>query len=338
MKSNGLGQSFYIKDLTAMAAGAASSKPKETTSFRIGENRTLTVKNQKNQLLFSKEIGIGSKEKKSPKYNAKEAGRAITKSRTSQSAAAIAAQIRVRINELYKKLESGEYDMEEVLAAIAHAEQMERAALKRADNLRIEEQAEKSAEKKEKEEKLEELTVVRKSSEKEHQDKIDASKNTNVYHKTSVLNKTDVLKEIEKRIKSVQNVEQKQSLEKMKKTIKETTEKIDELENLYDPVDEMSRALSGLMTPEEIEAMKKRHRAQEIGMIEIADTAYLKMKMDRLAAAQKSSPSVEAYSPHVNESAGTRGVSSSGAVFSAGSTGVDAVSSPSVGGSIDVEA
>ena len=206
--------------------------------------------------------------KKQLSYDPKKFTRAIMRAKTPQSATSVAAQVRSLINELNNKLNTGEYDVEEITAAIAHAEMIEQAALKRASNLQIEAEAERAAERKEE---MKEMIEPDNGGLANPSDEAVESGE-----------KTDLLKEIEKQVEEAKTAEEAEQLQKLLDDTEKAFEEFDETQDFFNQLDEMATALSGEMTPEEIEEMKKRHRASENAAIEQADMEYLKQKFDRL--------------------------------------------------------
>lgn len=111
-----------------------TEKPKNTNSIlestlaygkQLQQNR-ITEKNTGNQL-------------KKLQYNSKSISSQLVRSKTSQNAKQVALKARREVVKLKIKLQSGNYDSEEVEAAITHAQSMERAAKKKARHLEEEE-------------------------------------------------------------------------------------------------------------------------------------------------------------------------------------------------------
>lgn len=276
----------------------------------------------------AKERSENNTQKKEVKYNHKAYTRKIMQSKTPENAKMVATQIRSKINELYQMLNSGEYDTEEVMSCIAHAEAMEQAALQRSDNLRLEREAEKKA----------------KSGEEGGVGPVLESEGS----------EEDLQKQIEEDIKKEIDEEMKAMLQELQEEMQEMMDEMEEMESFYDALDELSDVMSGDIDPEDVEEMKKRHRAEENGMINLADMAYLKSKFDRLqaqkdaiktggaaavagfsaASAQVSAPTISlvSHAPSVSVPASSAGFSA----VSSPSASVSAPSSAAPSAGIDV--
>ena len=211
-----------------------------------------------------------SGEKKDLHYNYKGMSSQLMRVKTSMAAATIAARAGVQVKDLYAKLQSGEYDAEEVLEAIVHAEQIELAAIRRRDNLRMEEELARKAKSEEQQELIEMPSTE--MMEKEIRNQI------------SQETLDEMKKEIQKQLEEeLQKALQEEMNEEMQKEMEDLLGELQESGMEEMPLDELTEAMTGKMRPEELEELKKKHRSEELMAIEKADMAYLKMRFQRLA-------------------------------------------------------
>ena len=76
-------------------------------------------------------------------------------------------------------------------------------------------------------------------------------------------------------------------MEKLELSADEMMEMAEETVELDEELDEMAEALSGSMTPEDLEQLKVKHRSDEARDILKADLKYLKALFDRLEQEKK---------------------------------------------------
>ena len=86
------------------------------------------------------------KKKKAALYSFKQVSSQVLAAKTSGKAAQVSTSIRMKIGLLRKQLKNGDYDEEEILRAILHAEMVQRACDKKKKNLKMEERAERGIE------------------------------------------------------------------------------------------------------------------------------------------------------------------------------------------------
>ena len=77
------------------------------------------------------------------KYAYKAKSAKIREAKSSAAVSELCARLSAEIKDLIEKLKSGEYDQTEILRALMHAERLEAAALKKLQDLRTEEAAER---------------------------------------------------------------------------------------------------------------------------------------------------------------------------------------------------
>jgi hypothetical protein len=201
------------------------------------------------------------KKKKPVLYNFKQVSSQVLQAKTSTKAMQVSNGIRAKIGLLKKQLKNGDVDEEEILRAILHAEMVQRACDKKKKNLKMEETAERHLEG---EEELpmeaEENTVTEEASDEE--------------------------------IRELEQAEFEALMEKLEMTADEMMEAAEETAELDEDLDEMAEALSGSMTPEDLEQLKVKHRSDEARDILKADLKYLKALFDRLQSEKENAGKV----------------------------------------------
>ena len=240
------------------------------------------------------------KKKKSALYSFKQVSSQVLQAKTSTKAMQVSNSIRAKIGLLKKQLKNGDVDEEELLRAILHAEMVMRACDKKKKNLKMEETAERNLEGEE------EIPV-------EPEEPIE-----------------DV--ESEEEIKELEQEEFEALMEKLEMSADEMMEMAEETVELDEELDEMAQALSGTMTPEDLEQLKVKHRSDEARDILKADLKYLKALFDRLQSEKENAGK-----------ANFSGSYDSGVSLSLGG-GMDMpvmttqeVQQPDIGGSMDIE-
>lgn len=194
--------------------------------------------------------------KKKPKrlqYNIKEISVQIMRAKTSGNARTVASKARSKAALLRQKLLTEEYDSGELKSALAHALKMEKIAKKRMKHLQQEEQIKQKG-----------SSPYLDTEEMEEASAPD--ENINMQQELTL--KEEDLKKL---------IQEYEKL--MQETLKET-EKLLEGDDL---LNEIMEAAPEKMSPEDLELLKKKHRAKELKEIMEADLEYLKAMFDRLA-------------------------------------------------------
>lgn len=195
-----------------------------------------------------------AKAKKKPKrlnYSFKRLSNQIMRSKSSMSAKQLTTKSKFQIVDLRLKLASGDYDYTEIHNALKHAERIARVAKKKMKHLQEEEFYEKTN---------------GKSAAREEQELEEESEGLNQID-TSGMNQEDM----ERLMKQIQ--------EEMRKI----EEELEEAMNSQDFMDEFMQGYSEEMSPKDLEALKKKHRAEELRDIMEADLEYLKAYFDKLS-------------------------------------------------------
>ena len=187
-------------------------------------------------------------------YSFKQISAQVLNAKTSDKAMQVRTSIGMKLNLLYKRRKSGEYDEEEIARAILHAEQVLRACKKKEKHLKTEEAAEKSMEDKAIEEQ-ENPAEEAKQDEKEQ---------------------------------ALKAEEFEALIEKLELDMEEMYEKAEETAEFDEELEEMTKALTGQMEPQDLKQLKLKHRSEEQRDILQADLKYLKALFDRLQAEKES--------------------------------------------------
>ena len=190
------------------------------------------------------------KKKKAALYSFKQVSSQVLAAKTSGKAAQVSINIRMKIALLQNQLKNGDYDEEEILRAILHAEMVQRACEKKKKNLEMEEQAERSM---------------------KSEEEMPVEPEENIEEEAS-----------EEEIKELEQEEFEALMEKLEMAAEDMMEEASEIAELDEALDEMAEALSGSMTPEDLEQLKVKHRSDEARDILKADLKYLKALFDRL--------------------------------------------------------
>ncbi len=190
------------------------------------------------------------KKKRPACYSFKQVSSQVLSAKTSSKAAQVSISIRMKIGMLKKQLKNGDVDEEEIARAILHAQMVQRACDKKRKNLKMEETAERNMECEE------ELPA-------EPQDSMEEVKS-------------------QEEVRKLEQEEFKALMEKLELSEDDMMEMAEETAEFDEELDGMAQALSGAMTPEDLEQLKVKHRSDEARDILKADLKYLKALFDRL--------------------------------------------------------
>lgn len=191
-----------------------------------------------------------SAKKKKLNYNYKKISRQITMNNTSTGARRVITKAREEVVSLLRKQMSGKYDETDLRHAIIHARKMERIARRKKKHLEEEEKA--------------------------------AATGKGIVEEGGGSDEEKELKKIEEAMEGVSEAE----LEKLEKLMEEYEELMQEMEaagGLDDIMMEYMGASEREMTPEEVNGLRKKHRADEMKDIVEADMKYLKALFNKLA-------------------------------------------------------
>ena len=223
---------------------------------------TLTVSKPRKQTTSkSRSISMPAKKKyKKLNYNARRLSNQILQTKTSINAKQLTTKTKFQIADLRMKLISGDYNYIEIHNALTHAEKIARVAKKRLKNLQEEESIEKTGRKG--------MTDPEEMKERDDEQE-------------EILDTTGMSKEeMEQLMQELQ--------EEMERIEQELDEAMKSAENL---MEEFTQASSQGMDAHDLELLKKKHRAEEIRDIMMADLEYLKAVFDKLAKDKESASS-----------------------------------------------
>ena len=252
--------------------------------------------------------------KKKVEYNFKGVSSQIVCARTVSSASIAYLTARRKVVDLMKKRGAKEYDQDEVEIAIRHAEAILRTARKKKKHLMEEDEAKRQAKKNEEEkdgfgampeEDLFEALSEEETSEEENVEEDEEQEYTD--------------EELEKMTEELSEELQ----EKMEQDITEWMRELEEQMALEEQMESFSEFVSPHMTEEDLENLKKKHRAKELLEITKADMEYLKSMFEK-------------YEKEKAENSGLSGISKDG--FSYGSSlGFSASTGTSIGETVATE-
>lgn len=194
--------------------------------------------------------------KKRLAYSFKKISTQIMTAKTSRNAAKAARDARTTMVMLLLKQRSGDYDDKEVKLAIEHAKEMERIAKKKRKHMEQEERAQKtgSAFVEEEAEVSEEKAVEEEAAEQEEQQQLEAS--------------AEELEELAQELKQLAQ-EAEQEMQELAQELVDIS---------YEDMDK-----------EDLEALKRKHRAEELHDLMEADMKYLKALFEKLAKEKQQS-------------------------------------------------
>lgn len=250
----------------------------------------------------SKSTSKSTKKKyKKLQYNFKRLSNQIMRAKTSVNAKQIVTKTKFQITDLKMKLISGDYSYEEIHNALVHAEKIARVAKKRMKNLEEEE----------------------------------------YIKKTGRRGKPDPEELHEKQDKQEEFIDTTgMSQEEMEKLAQELQEEMERIEAELDEVikkserlmDEFIQGSKTQMDPQDLEQLKKKHRAEELRDIMKADMEYLKALFNKLAREKESAGSSSSGSSDNSSDSG--GINISGISLEIG--GVDIPVETSVQAPVEV--
>ena len=219
---------------------------------------------------YSRSIKTTEKKKlKKVQYNMRQISSRVLASKTSNVARMAWTGAKSKVAQLKRKLYSGEYDLYELEHAIIHAMRIERVAEKKMKHLQEEEAAKKGG------------LCNGNLTDKGEKPLEYAPANKDSYSDDAF---NDVMLEIER---NMQQRMQRELQDEIQKILQEINEIINE-----DIYEELSSSEIDI-DPDDLEAMKKKHRSQELRDIIEADMKYLKAMFDRIQREQDAGVSGE---------------------------------------------
>ena len=287
---------------------------------------------------MSRSAASAQKKMKKLQYNFKLISSQIMRAKTSSSASQAVSSAKRMVAQLRRKRKSGEYDDEELEAAITHALAMERVAKKHVKYLQQEERAERSG--RIGEEKLPE--EEQKSAGEALTE--DPSGMTDEFSEDSAEISKEISEEMEQTqqelVESLEEIPQELA-EEMTQLMQEYTDMMSE--TMEDLGGDLLESLSGFdtdMSPEDLKALKQKHRAKEMQEIAKADAKYLKAIFEKYAAdRQQAARGVSQVMDGANATNALGGVFSASGMSQSTSAGTPATASAvtsAEGNSVDV--
>lgn len=224
---------------------------------------------------MSRSAASAQKKMKKLQYNFKLISSQIMRAKTSSSAARAVTSARRKTAELRRKRKSGEYDDEELNAAIMHALSIERIAKKHVKNIQAEERAERSA-------KLHESGQPKETPE-HAENTVPADREELSPVQSDEL--PEELLDIQQELADSLGELPRGLAEEMEQLMQEYGDMMSEtMEQMDDELLDSAIVTDTDMSPEDIKALKQKHRAKEMQEIAKADAKYLKALFDKYAA------------------------------------------------------
>lgn len=279
------------RDSRSTQTQAANSRGQEsivTSTLSYSESLRNQRQQTKNTTLALKKL----------KYQFKNISSKILRSKTSQAAKQAAGQARREIMRLKQKKQSGDYDSEEIQAAITHAEAMERVAKKKAKH-------------------LEEEELAKAAGGNWQGEKICSDEEPREVKDTEAETDTEEEEKMTEDLMAAMSDFTSETMQELSDSMRDMMEELG-MDELSDTVLSVKKDID----PADLKMMKIKHRNKEMKEIVKADSEYLKAVFNRLEK-MKDNPVIPSGS-----SAGMP----SGTSFSADAAGIGlpAVSAPSI--------
>lgn len=286
------------------SAGESSQMPGPSLRMRMAEMNQAqsTLPQGKREILFdpasgtsfdaqrvSRSAASAQKKMKKLQYNFKLISSQIMRAKTSSSAAKAVSSAKRMVAQLRRKRKSGEYDDEELEAAIMHAQAMERVARKHVKNLQQEERVERGM--KATEDPLpEEEREVAEDAFEDAVSEFGDDFSEDPAELTEQL--SEELAQIQEELSgSMEDISQELS-EELAQLMQEYEDMMSEtMEDLGGDLLESLSVVDTDMEPEDLKALKQKHRAKEMQEIAKADAKYLKAIFQKYAAERQQAAS-----------------------------------------------
>lgn len=287
---NGMQTEKKTQDIKQMLREAKRQEKKQAGPTSLVDQQKQYAKSLNESRVKSKDT---SNEIKKLKYNFKGVSAQILRAKTSSSARQAASKARREVVRLKRMGQSGEYDAEELQAAISHAQAMERVAKKKAMHLQQEEMVkvsdeaapENSAESVQRdilEENFEQMQEQQDLQQEMTEEQMEAMQEVMAEQMEAM---QDMMEEQMEAMQDMLAEEMANMQESMMSSMEEMLEETSAL----DLMDAMSMTVDMEMTPDEFKMLKIKHRNKESKDIVEADVKYLKAIFDKLEATNSSS-------------------------------------------------
>lgn len=251
----------------------------------VSNRKRLEIKDMSGKVVGSISVTKGKAAqvvvKKRLPYSFKEISTRLLKTKKSGNAHQVLISARQKVVSLRLMYKGGVYDDDEVFVALMHAQAIVRVAKKREKHLEEEERAEKKI------------------------GKDGAFCEADLEEKTEEAATKQTQKEEREQTKAKMDMQRMQKLmEQYERMMQEAMKELEQLDNMDELSEEMGIDGEISMDPEDLELMKKKHRADEMRAIMEADMKYLKFMFDKLEK-EKQSNSVSSFTSVSTSDAGS---------------------------------
>lgn len=250
MEDTGMGMEIG----TNVGTTAAADPYKQRTAQDI-KNECAGIAAQKTATSIRIQKNKLSKKKKL-NYNYKKISRQITMNNTSSGARRVITKAREEVVSLLRKQMSGKYDETDLRHAIIHARKMERIARRKKKHLEEEEKA--------------------------------AATGKGLVEEGSASTEDEQVKKLEEDMESL-NEEEMERLEELLEEYEELMQEMEATGGVNDLMKEYMGASEQEMSPEQVNNLRKKHRADEMKDIVEADMKYLKAMFNKLEREKQAS-------------------------------------------------
>lgn len=233
---------------TNPTAASTSDPYKQRTAQDIkNECAGIAAKQTANAIRIQKRKA--SQKKKKLNYNYKKISRQITLNNTSTGARRVITKAREEVVSLLRKQMSGKYDETDIRHAIIHARKMERIARRKKKHLEEEEKAKATGK--------------------------------GLVEEGASSGEDEQMKKLEESMENLKDEELEQMQELMEE-YEQLMQELEETSGVNDIMKEYMGASEQEMSPEDVEKLRKKHRADEMKDIVEADMKYLKALFNKL--------------------------------------------------------
>ena len=261
----------------------------------VGNRYSREIKDKSGKVVGRVSTSRSSANKKPTKrinYNMRQISARILKCKTSGSARMALTGARAKVAQLKRQMYDYGIDRYELEHAIIHATKIMRVAKKKLKHLQEEEAAKKGGPcaggQEEMEEKLEEELKEETMNAAPAED-------------------TDIQESEEEILRDLQQELHKDAMKAMQEELQQMLEETMEESGLGELMEELGASFSADMDPEDLEAMKKKHRNEELKDILEADMKYLKAIFNKLQKEKEAGQSIA--NAYANAMADTQGAS-----------------------------
>lgn len=279
----------------AFADRKAEEKAEKTEKIRAlirSMDESRMPQNKKNG--FLELTGTSSKDKKKETkskrtYNFKEVEMKILRAKTALGAGQAVIAAKRKVLEVKRKVSAGDGDPEDLQTELTHAKRMELVARKKKHHLELEELVENTGKRDERQEASEEATAALKSSLIEAEEEKVTETEDEIFEERS-----EMLEEAASEAEEYSRELSDEAMAELNERISEFGE--EELEQLEEAMEQLENleVLDPHMSEEELEELKRKHRAAEQKAMVKADMDYLKATIKHQVEKGSALPGVQA--------------------------------------------